>query len=149
ARHNYFQRSSVLVSAPTSGMPSRGAAQSLHKCCRSKIGESTMKLVNTKLLTSVATMLTLGLVCFERSALPQSPCKEAKGNVVEVTTAGSPLASGTVSNAGWLNGTTLAVFPPGGNSTPWPTAFTFTSQFTLTTAQGQLKTNNLYVFDVV
>src|SRR5437867_3237078 len=106
-----------------------------------------MKVVNAKLLTAVATMLTLGLLCIEQPALAQSNCKEAKGNLVEVFTGGNS-SSGTLSNAGWLNGTTLVIFPGGGSSTPRPTAFTFTGQFTLTTGQGQLKTSNLYLLDV-
>jgi len=106
-----------------------------------------MNLVNAKLLTSVTTMLTIGLLCLEQPALAESNCKEARGNLVEVFTGGNS-TPGTLSNAGRLNGKTLVGFPVGGSPTPWPTAFTFTGQFTLTTRRGQLKTSNLYLLDV-
>ncbi len=74
-----------------------------------------MNLINAKLLTSVATMLTLGLLCIEQPALAQSNCKEAKGNLVESFDGGST-STGTLTNGGWLDGTTVAVF----NSPSYP-----------------------------
>jgi hypothetical protein len=57
---------------------------------------------------------------------------------------------GTLTNGGWLNGTTVVVFPAGAPlPTPDPTAITFISTFTLTTIHGQLKGNRLYVLDFV
>lgn len=107
-----------------------------------------MKVVNAKLLTAVGTMLVLGLLCVAQPALAESKCKEAKGKFIEVFTEGGSTSSGTISDAGWLDGATLAVFTSQGFSTPWPTAFSFTGQFTLTTSQGELKASNLYLFDV-
>src|SRR5215469_3366804 len=101
-----------------------------------------------KHMRSIAPMLALGLVCFGQLALAESNCKEAKGNLVEVNPGGNT-ASGTLSNGGWLNGTTLVVFLPGGSSTPLPTVFTFLGQFTLNSDHGQLKVKNLYTYDVV
>ena len=69
-----------------------------------------MNVINVKLWTSVATMLALGLLCLEQPALAQSNCKEAKGNTDEVFFLGGNSTSGTLSNGGWLNGTTLVVF---------------------------------------
>ena len=63
-----------------------------------------MKLVNVKRLTSVATMLTLSLLCIERPALAQSNCKEARGNSVEVFNPASNSSTGTLTNGGWLDG---------------------------------------------
>jgi hypothetical protein len=106
-----------------------------------------MKPVNAKLLTSLATLLALGLLRLEQPALAQSNCKEVKGTVDEVFFLGGNSASGTLSNAGWLNGTTLVVFtgPP---SFPVPNIAVFAGQYTITTVQGQLKTTNVYLLDV-
>ena len=109
-----------------------------------------MKLVNLKLLTSVATMLTLSLLCIERPALAQSNCKEARGNSVEVFNPASNSSIGTLTNGGWLDGTTVSVFNSPGLPTPDPTEVTFASTFTLTTNQGQLKgSNRVYLLDLV
>jgi len=108
-----------------------------------------MKLVNVKFLTSVMTMLTLSLLCIERPALAQSNCKEAKGNFVE-SFDGVSTTTGTLTNGGWLDGTTVAVFNSPGYPTPDPTEVTFASTFTLTTNQGQLKgSNRVYLLDLV
>jgi hypothetical protein len=108
-----------------------------------------MKLVNVKFLTSVITMLTLSLLCIERPALAQSNCKEAKGNFVE-SFDGVSTTTGTLTNGGWLDGTTVAVFNSPGYPTPDPTEVTFASTFTLTTNQGQLKgSNRVYLLDLV
>ena len=108
-----------------------------------------MKLVNVKFLTSVMTMLTLSLLCIERPALAQSNCKEAKGNFVE-SFDGVSTTTGTLTNGGWLDGTTVAVFNSPGYPTPDPTEVTFASTFTLTTNHGQLKgSNRVYLLDLV
>jgi len=108
-----------------------------------------MKLVNVKFLTSVMTMLTLSLLCIERPALAQSNCKEAKGNFVE-SFDGVSTTTGTLTNGGWLDGTTVAVFNSPGYPTPDPTEVTFASTFTLTTNQGQLQgSNRVYLLDLV
>ena len=78
-----------------------------------------MNILNASRLMSVATMLAFGLLRSAQSALAQSNCKEAKGTEVDIfIVGGGNTASGTVSNAGWLNGRTLTVFPGGGNTTP-------------------------------
>jgi len=108
-----------------------------------------MKLVTVKFLTAVMTMLTLSLLCIERPALAQSNCKEAKGNFVE-SFDGVSTTTGTLTNGGWLDGTTVAVFNSPGYPTPDPTEVTFASTFTLTTNQGQLKgSNRVYLLDLV
>ena len=80
--------------------------------------------------------LALSLVVLDQAASAQSNCKDAKGNLVEFFGGGSD-SPGTLSNGGWLNGATLAVFNSAGFPTPVPTAFTFTAAFTLTTGHGQ------------
>lgn len=96
-------------------------------------------------------LVTLGvaLVVPDLAASAQSNCQQAKGNLVEVFPGGDT-TTGTLTNGGWLNGTTVVVFPPGAPlPTPDPTAITFISTFTLTTIHGQLKGNRLYVLDFV
>src|SRR5712691_1470759 len=108
-----------------------------------------MNVFNAKLVTSVATMLTLGLLCIEQPGLAQSNCKEAKGNLVE-SFDGVSTSTGTLTNGGWLGGTTVSVFNRPGYPTPDPTEVTFASTFTLTTNQGQLKgSNRVYLLDLV
>src|SRR3989442_8297468 len=102
--------------------------------------------INAKLLTSVATILTAGLICLEEPAVAQSNCKSAKGNVVSSEDISSPVASEIVSNAGWLNGTAIRVFT-GSNPNLQPTVFTFFSQVTFTTKRGQLKASSVNLFD--
>lgn len=107
-----------------------------------------MKVVKAKLLTAVAMLLALGLLCLAQPALAQSNCKEAKGNTVEVFD-GVHTTAGTLSNGGWLDGTTVAVFYGPGYPTPDLTEVTFASTFVLTTNQGQLKGTRIYLYDLV
>ena len=93
-------------------------------------------------------LVVLGLVVLEQAASAQGRCKEAKGNTVEVFN-GTNTATGTLTNAGWLDGTTVAVFYGPGYPTPDPTEVTFASTFTLTTNHGQLKGTRTYLYDLV
>jgi hypothetical protein len=72
---------------------------------------------------------------------------EAKGNIVETEPLTSPIVSGSVSNAGWLNGTAQLVFQAFGDPTPKPTAFTGFARFTFTTGNGQLQGSALVLYD--
>jgi hypothetical protein len=90
----------------------------------------------------------LSLMVLEHSAWAQSNCKEAKGNTVEVFD-GVSTAAGPLINGGWLNGTMIAVFYGHASPTPDPAEVTFASTFTLTTNQGQLKGNRIYLYDLV
>jgi hypothetical protein len=96
-------------------------------------------------------LVTLGvaLVVLAPVASAQSNCKDAKGDFVEVFFGGDR-GTGTLTNGGWLNGTTVSVFSPSAPlPTPDPTAITFISAFTLATIHGQLKGNRLYLLDFV
>jgi hypothetical protein len=93
-------------------------------------------------------LIVLAVVVLEQAASAQRNCKDAKGNTVEVFD-GVSTATGTLSNGGWLDGTVVAVFYGGGFPTPDPTEVTFASTFTLTTNQGQLKGNRMYLYDFV
>ena len=93
-------------------------------------------------------LVFLGFFVLEQAASAQSNCKEARGNTVE-TFDGISTARGTLSNAGWLDGTIVAVSYGTANSTPDPSEVTFASTFTLTTNHGQLKGIRIYLFDFV
>jgi hypothetical protein len=94
-------------------------------------------------------LVALGLVVLQQStsAEGEKHCRDAKGNFVETFNAGA--TTGTLSNGGWLDGTTVAVFNSATYPTPVPTEFTFASTFVLTTDHGQLNGNRIYLFDVV
>jgi hypothetical protein len=86
-------------------------------------------------------------VAFDQSKSEQGNCKEAKGKFAEFWGGGGD-SPGTISNGGWLNGTTLAVFTSAGFPTPVSTQFTYTAAFTLTTGQGLLKGTRTFLTDV-
>jgi hypothetical protein len=98
-----------------------------------------------KLMTLVAVALTFGLLQGQ-SALAQSNCKDAKGTWVDVYNGGNT-TSGTITNGGILNGTTLTVYTSGAFPTPVPTTVSYTGDLTITANQGQLKTNIVYIYD--
>src|SRR5262245_9342884 len=94
-------------------------------------------------------LVVLSLVVMGQTASAQSNCKDAKGNLVEAFD-GVFTTTGTLTNAGWLDGTTVSVFNSAPFPTPDPTQVTFASTFILTTSQGQLKgTNRVYLLDLV
>jgi hypothetical protein len=75
-----------------------------------------------------------------------SECKQAIGTLNAVNNGNS--ATGTITQAGRLNGTTEAVHTSGFNPTSDPATFSFTDDLTLTTNKGVLKTHNVVIFDV-
>ena len=93
--------------------------------------------------------VVVSLLVLEQAALAQSNCKRAKGNLVEVFNGATNSSTGTLSDGGWLNGTTVKVYNSPAYPTPDPAEVTFTSTFTLTTHQGQLKGNVNHIFDFV
>jgi hypothetical protein len=91
----------------------------------------------------IAIALMMG-VCLEQAAFAQSNCKEVKGQLLDVFTAGS--FSGKITNAGDLDGTSTETFT-GSAPTPVPKVFSFSADFTLTTLEGQLKASWVNLFD--
>jgi hypothetical protein len=89
----------------------------------------------------------LGLVVLSTlpSATAQSNCKDAKGQIVQAFNGAA--FSGPVTNAGDLTGSAGAVFLGAGLPTNDPTTFSFTSDFTITTHNGELKARQVNVFD--
>lgn len=93
-------------------------------------------------------VVALGLVVLQQATSAENHCKDARGNLVE-SFDGVSTTTGTLTNAGWLDGTTVAVFNSRPYPTPVPTEVTFTSTFTLTTNQGQLNGSRIYILDLV
>ena len=107
------------------------------------------------LMTLVTVVLTFGLLPLEQSTAARpakmaqsenSNCKHVKGDLM--VNFGPGTASGTISNAGVLNGTIATVFNAGSIvPTADPTTVTFTGDSTITTNRGVLVTHDVYVFD--
>lgn len=92
-------------------------------------------------------LVALGLALVQPATSAENQCKKVTGNMVQVADPSSNTATGTLSNGGFLNGTTVAVFNSRPYATPVPTQVTFTSTFTLTTNHGRLNGNATYLFD--
>ena len=99
-----------------------------------------------RILTRAAVVLTAGLLSLPPSALAQRDCKAVEADFVDVCFSG-PSCSGTITNGGILNGTTVTVFTGGPSATPSPTTSSFSLDITITTNQGQLKTSHVNLFD--
>jgi hypothetical protein len=105
-------------------------------------GDIDMKIHAAKLFGAAVALGLLGL----QPALAQSNCKEVKGNLSEVFFLGDSFNTGTITNAGWLTGTTRVDFI-GPTLFPVPGIAVFAEKMTIATNQGQLKTNNVYLID--
>jgi hypothetical protein len=99
---------------------------------------------NRKRLITITAALTFGLFSLAGGARAQSNCKEVKGQLLDVFTAGA--FSGTITNAGDLDGTSAETFT-GSAPTPVPTVLSFRADFALTTHEGQLKASWVNLFD--
>jgi hypothetical protein len=99
----------------------------------------------THLFPVAAVLVTLSI---SPAVFAQGNCKEAQGNLVELYSGGAT-TSGTISNAGWLDGTSLTVYPPGFVITPNPNVVAYTGTMTFTTHHGQLKVSNTYLYNFV
>jgi len=74
-------------------------------------------------------------------------CRDANGELSVVSNANGT-TSGTIRHGGKLNGTTRAVFTSALTSTPNPSAFSYTDDFSITTDRGVLKAHNVGLFMV-
>lgn len=89
----------------------------------------------------VVLALTLGLWLPRQSASAQSPnsCQRARGRWFDsLNSAGG--TTGTITQGGFLNGTTDTVYNPAFVFTPDPTAVSYIAESTITTNHGLLKT---------
>lgn len=89
----------------------------------------------------------LALVVLQPATSAENQCRKVTGKMVQVADPSSHSATGTISDAGFLNGTSVAVFNSPPYATPVPTQVTFTSTFALSTNRGQLNGNATYLFD--
>ncbi|HZE70488.1 MAG TPA: hypothetical protein VE135_13310 [Pyrinomonadaceae bacterium] len=122
-------------------------------------------------MTLVAVMLTFGLFPLEQSASAQSPrsllgvrgnssqavsaqsansnCKLLKGDELDVFDFVTHVSTGGVTNAGFLNGTTIWNFHNDFVFTPDPDVVAILADLTITTNEGQLKTRVVNTFSIV
>jgi hypothetical protein len=114
------------------------------------IGGIMMNPETRKVSRGAAVILTLGLFVIGQPALAQSKCKQAKGTWLDgdpdTTYTGE---SGTIIDGGILNGTTVVVYDPAFVVTPNPNFVSYISELTITTNNGQLRTSNVYLYDIV
>jgi len=107
----------------------------------------------TGLVLAAVGLIALGQSALAQSASAERHCIDAKGDFIERTPDGTSF-SGTVSNAGLLNGHTEGVWTMTALSItpaviPSPLMSVFAHTFTITTNQGILKaTNRLFLFNV-
>jgi hypothetical protein len=73
---------------------------------------------------------------------------QVKATLVDVCL-GGPTCTGTITQGGILNGTSLTFFTGGPNPTPDPTTLSFANELTITTVQGELKVKIVTLFNVV
>jgi hypothetical protein len=107
-----------------------------------------MSLRTGKIMTRTALALSLCMFPLEQSVLAEDNCQQVKASTIDVFSGGNS-SSGTITQGGLLNGTRLTVYHPGGIFTQDPNVVTFLGDMTITTNQGQLKTSNVFLFNVV
>jgi hypothetical protein len=98
----------------------------------------------------VAFVLTFRFLIPDGSALAQpanSNCKQAKGQWIDVYPGTGNATFGRISSAGVLDGTSETIFNSAPFPTPVATIVSYTGNSTFTTLNGQLKTNNVYLYD--
>jgi hypothetical protein len=78
----------------------------------------------------------------------QDKCRKVNASLNEVHPAGAQ-TFGVSTNAGIFNGTTFREFDGGPIETPIPTTWSVTSHWTLTTRRGELRTRNVYIYDIL
>jgi hypothetical protein len=113
--------------------------------------------MNTKTgtLMMLVVLLMFCLFSLEQSAFAQSPnsdCKEIRANSLENIGDVSTFTDvGTFTNGGILNGTTEYVWDPATGSVivTDPNVVSYFTAFTLTTRRGQLKAQNVYIYNFV
>jgi hypothetical protein len=105
-----------------------------------------MNAYTGKLMRCLAALSAVGLLSMGQPAFSQGNCKQAKGTWTDVWSGGN-FTRGTITNAGFLNGTTAIDESSSAYPTPVPTTVSYTAKVVLTTHQGQLRYTNLYLYD--
>jgi hypothetical protein len=111
-----------------------------------------MIMITAKIRRTVSDAVAIaifGLFGLGESALAQNGCRQAKGVWIDGVS-GTPYtgASGTITRGGILKGTTVVVYNPAYVITPNPNVVAYIAELTITTPHGQLKTSNVYIYDV-
>jgi hypothetical protein len=101
-------------------------------------------------LTRVAVILAIELFVLGQPSLAQTRCRQATGMWLD----GDPSTSytgesGKIIHGGILNGTTVVVYDPAYVVTPNPNFVSYIAELTITTSHGQLRTSNVYLYDIV
>lgn len=99
-----------------------------------------------KRMTLVAVVWTVGSFALQTPAFAQGKCQEVKATWIDIYNGGNT-TSGTITNGGALNGTTLTVFNTGAFPTSEPTIVSYAGDLSLTTNHGRLNTRNVYIYD--
>jgi hypothetical protein len=109
-------------------------------------------MINAKsknFIALVAVVLTLCLFSSGQTTSALSArniCRNVKGRLSEVSNANG--TTGRITRGGILNGTTQLVYTSGVLPTPHPTTISYTTDFTVTTNRGVLKTHNAGIFEL-
>ena len=98
------------------------------------------------LTISALVALSVGFFSTLEPVAAFNDCKQMIGTLNAVNNGNS--ATGIITQAGRLNGTTEAVHTSGFTPTSDSTTFSFTDDLTLTTGKGALRTHNVVIFDV-
>ena len=109
-----------------------------------------MSTETRRVMKGSAVILTFALFAMGQSAFAQSKCKQARGIWLD----GDPSTDytgelGRVIHGGVLNGATVVVYDPAFVTTPNPNFVSYISELTITTKHGQLRTSNVYLYDIV
>src|SRR5438552_11347069 len=101
-------------------------------CTRTKIG----------MLGAAAAVLLL----LETTASAQDNCQKVKATFTDVYNGGC-CTYGTITQGGFLNGTTITAYNSAAFPTPDPATASFTANLTITTVHGQLKVSGVYLYN--
>lgn len=100
--------------------------------------------------TVAAVILTVVPFALGQPASESEKCKQVKGAWFDGV-AGSTYTgqSGTITQGGVLNGSTVVVYNPAFVVTPNPNFVAYISELTITTNRGQVRTSVVYLYDIV
>ena len=104
----------------------------------------------TRRMLTVAVILTFGSPVRGQSLSESDRCREVKATWIDGVTGTTYTGeSGTITQGGVLNGTTVVVYEPAFVYTPDPNFVAYISRLTITTNRGQLRAGVVYLYDVV
>jgi hypothetical protein len=102
------------------------------------------------MMTAAATILTFASSVLAQPGSASDRCRQVKGAWTDgVAGTAYTGGAGTITQGGVLDGTTVVVYDPAFVYTPNPNFVAYISELTITTHQGQLRTSNVYLYDIV